>query len=84
MCQLQTGTCPEQLPVTEKQGCLPSSSVETEPCAVAVADPQPHLRGVRVESEALCAPESLANRPSDSKIFPGTDFMVPILACLHI
>ena len=52
--QLQSGTCQEQLPVTEKQqGDLPSSSVGTEHRAAAAADLQHHLRGVRVAGKQV-------------------------------
>ena len=37
---------------TTKQGHLPSTSVETEPYAAAVADLQHSLRGIRVKSKA--------------------------------
>ena len=39
LCQLWTGTWQEHLPVTEQQqACLPSASVEIEPCAAAAPD----------------------------------------------
>lgn len=54
MSQLQSGTCQEQLPLTEKQqGDLPSSSVGTEHRAAAAADLQHHLRGVRVAGKQV-------------------------------
>ena len=48
ICQLQTDTCQEHLPVTEQQqGHLPSASVEIEPCAAAAANLQHPLRGIQ-------------------------------------
>ena len=59
-CQLQTGPCPEHLPVTEQQEeHLPSASAETEPCAAAAVDLQRPRREFGVESEALCVPGKL-------------------------
>ena len=49
-CQLQIGTC---------QGYLPSVSVEIEPCAAVAIELWYALKGIRVESEALCAPGKL-------------------------
>ena len=40
-CQLQIGTCQQHLPVTEKQGYLPSA------CAAPAADLQHSLKGIQ-------------------------------------
>ena len=83
-CQLQTRTCQKHLPVTEKQqGCLPSASAKTEPCAAAAAGLQHPLRGIQGrEWGALGSRETVEE--VFRQTFSGTDFMIPTLASPHI
>ena len=46
----------------QQQGCLPSASVEIEPCVTAAVDLQHAPRKLRVENEALCAPGKLVEQ----------------------
>ena len=78
-CQLQTGTCQEHLPATEQQqGHLPSASEETKPWAAAAADLQLPLRGIQGREWG-----TLLQETGGADIFPGTGFIIPILASLH-
>ena len=65
--------------VLAKGICLPSASVETEPCAAASVDINTSWREFRVEREAICAPGKLVEQDLESYIFSGTYFMIQIL-----
>ena len=78
ICQPQVGTC---------HGCLPFTSTRIKSCAIAAADLQHLLKEVQdgdQEWGTLCSGKNWQSRPSDSKIFPGEDFMSLILISPHI
>ena len=73
------------LPTTN--GHLPSTSTRIKSWAAAAADLQHPRKGAQdgdQEWGTLCSGKNWQNRPSDSKIFSGDDFMSPMLASPRI